>query len=344
MMALDLPGIFKNASSLIYLDLSQNDFTYIPADTFRDLVNLQYLLCKNNRLSVFDWKIHHLHILKMIDLSQNSLQTLSLKIRNQLDFLATSASFKDFKLRGNKFICDCITLDFVKWIHQCPLHILDKEKLLCADSVPLTMVNPDSLRDACILPIWTATVIPLVICFAVVTTVSLVFRFRWAVRWHIYGVKTKLQYYAGVTQNEGENSRYHAFISYANQDEKWVTDCLLPKLVDEWATNVCTSQDFTPGRPIFTNIADAMSNSTYIILVVTKSFARSQWCDFEMHMALSKDPTKVVVCYMQEVQYRNMSKSLRFLLKTVNYIEWGRDARIQRMFWERLRLSLEHVR
>jgi len=135
--------------------------------------------------------------------------------------------------------------------------------------------------------------------------------------------------------------KYHAFVSNANEDEGWVNHCLVKKLVDEWGLNVCTSQSFTPGKPIFSNIVEAMTNSTYIILVITRSFAKSQWCNFEMHMALSKDPTKVVMCYMQDIPNANMSKSLCFLLQTTNYVEWTTDKRGQEIFWKRLKSSLK---
>ena len=57
-------------------------------------------------------------------------------------------------------------------------------------------------------------------------------------------------------------------------------------------------------------------------------------------MALSKDPSKVIVCYMQDISYRKMSKDLCFLLKTTNYVEWTGDERGQDIFWKRLKLSL----
>lgn len=57
-------------------------------------------------------------------------------------------------------------------------------------------------------------------------------------------------------------------------------------------------RDFQPGKFIFENILDSIKNSSKVILVLTKHFVESHWCQFEINHALLElfEPKKKMKC------------------------------------------------
>lgn len=62
---------------------------------------------------------------------------------------------------------------------------------------------------------------------------------------------------------------------YTNRRVKGVS---FPGCIDE--------RDFVPGKSIFDNIIDAITNSKRVILVLSTSFVRSNWCSYELDQSL----------------------------------------------------------
>ncbi len=134
------------------------------------------------------------------------------------------------------------------------------------------------------------------------------------------------------------NNLKDAFVAHNHAaDIRWVLDKLLPKVEREWQLKLCVGyRDFIPGVPIAENIDDAIDNSRKTILVLTPGFAKSEWCDFEMHMALYRGRTSLVMCYVSDSEVQDMVSTLRGLMRTTNYIEWGKTDIEHERFWQRL--------
>lgn len=66
----------------------------------------------------------------------------------------------------------------------------------------------------------------------------------------------------------------------------------------------------------------------------------SEWCDFEMHMALTRGRQHLIIIYKEIVPVEDMSKTLRMLLKSVNYIEYNETEEGIQLFWNRLHDAL----
>lgn len=58
------------------------------------------------------------------------------------------------------------------------------------------------------------------------------------------------------------------------------------------------NRDFQPGKFIFANIIECIQNSSKVILVLTKNFVDSYWCQFEANQALLElmEPKKKMNC------------------------------------------------
>lgn len=82
---------------------------------------------------------------------------------------------------------------------------------------------------------------------------------------------------------------FDAFISYSSKDIDWVVNELMSQLEggkDDERFKVCVHErDFRVGRSIAENIITNLVQSVTCILVLTKEFTDSYWCNFEAHAA-----------------------------------------------------------
>lgn len=85
-----------------------------------------------------------------------------------------------------------------------------------------------------------------------------------------------------------EGKRYHVFISYRDidDDKEWVRQ-LISKLAYSYNIICCDHvRDFEPGRKIVENIKQAISSSVKTLVVLTKEYNESFWCEYEIEYAL----------------------------------------------------------
>lgn len=83
---------------------------------------------------------------------------------------------------------------------------------------------------------------------------------------------------------------YDVFISYSHKDKQWVTKTLVPRL-EQAGLKVCIdSRDFLAGKPALENMAEAISNSRYILLVLTPNWVGSHWTNYEALLSRTSDP------------------------------------------------------
>jgi len=137
---------------------------------------------------------------------------------------------------------------------------------------------------------------------------------------------------------------YDIFISYSDHDREWVLNSLLPNLESKSKVNVCLHErDFQVGISILENIISSIDRSRCILLVISQSFLRSQWCQFELHLAqhrlLETRREELVLLFLEEIPKLKRPKTLQYLMRTKTYILWPKrndDAEGQKLFWKRL--------
>lgn len=85
---------------------------------------------------------------------------------------------------------------------------------------------------------------------------------------------------------------YDFFVSHSHHDSDWVISKLVSDLEsafteDDIVFKGCIAdRDFKPGRFIFDNIEHSITRSYKVILVLTRHFVDSYWCQFETNQAL----------------------------------------------------------
>ena len=137
-------------------------------------------------------------------------------------------------------------------------------------------------------------------------------------------------------------NEYDAFVSYNHdKDYEWVRHSLLPKVEEEWGLKLCVGQrDFLAGAAIAENIVNAVENSHRTLIILTPDFITSKWCNFELHMALTRGHQHVIICYIRNVDQMKLTKVMRRLIKTLTYIEYAEDTDGKELFWAKLRECL----
>ena len=138
--------------------------------------------------------------------------------------------------------------------------------------------------------------------------------------------------------------KYHAFVSYNHdKDYEWVANDMVSKVEEEWGYSLCIGQrDFVAGAPIAENIVNAVENSHLTLIILTPDFISSHWCEFELHMALTRGHQHVVICYIRKVEEKKLTKVMKRLIKTLTYIEYG-DDEDHNEFWVKLHNKLLDV-
>lgn len=83
-----------------------------------------------------------------------------------------------------------------------------------------------------------------------------------------------------------DNYRFDLFVSYSEKDRSFVLDQLIPNLEKRSEITICLHErDFQVGLSFLENIIQCMDQSRCLLLVVSESFIKSNWCTFEMHLA-----------------------------------------------------------
>lgn len=88
------------------------------------------------------------------------------------------------------------------------------------------------------------------------------------------------------SNNQEDSYTYDVFVSYCDKDREWVLEHLIPNIEKRSQVTICLHErDFQVGLSILENIIQCMDQSRCLLLVISESFLKSNWCSFEMHLA-----------------------------------------------------------
>ena len=151
----------------------------------------------------------------------------------------------------------------------------------------------------------------------------------------------------GVRFAQNENFQYDVFVSYAEEDDGWVRDHLMPELEGRLGLRLCVHQrDFHPGRNILDNIEDCLESSKKAMMIFSTHFARSQWCQFELSLGLrhvmDRDDELLIV-YLHDVAPRDLTAGMAAMMRTCTYLRWSERAEELTNFWNSLRMALRDL-
>ncbi|KAK3087628.1 hypothetical protein FSP39_008617 [Pinctada imbricata] len=291
--------IFQNIQSLHTLLLSGNRIHGMNMDILTPLSDLRHLDLSVNEIDQLLISLRYFSNLTMLNLSRNRLMYLNKVNIKDLEHIYTSrrpVRKLNINLRYNQLQCSCETMFFLKWMLRyqdgtsIEFHNLTQYTCSSPNLTTLHFENLDKIVDhfericSSEEPIIVLGTI-FIITFFFIIIFGIGHRYRWKIRFFYYSTKRVFRTLDTVSERHFE---YDVFLSYADEDRHFVHNIILHELEnDERGFKVCCHfRDFTAGRPIADNIAEAIHISRYTLCVISAHYLNSYWCMYEHNLAM----------------------------------------------------------
>ncbi|XP_056008718.1 toll-like receptor 4 isoform X2 [Ostrea edulis] len=367
--------VFKNSSELVKLDMSHMYLMESNVTSLlQPLIKLKELILYGCRLLEIPPAISRLFNLTSVNLGNNYIGSFSSHLFENLKHLKKLALFAnrisvidtnsispavlsrlhELDVRWNPYACTCDLYWFIN-------HIMKEKKtiLISSDpsdyrcSSPIHMYNRTlSSYDPSYYQCHSLTTQEVVVIATSSTFVLLIMlvvfykKYKWHIKYYLYLLRSR-KGYERIGGTDDETFLFDAFVAYNEDDRSWVISNLMSELEGKEQYRLCLHErDFLPGKTIFSQISHTIQRSRKVILVISNSFAKSQWCQYETLVAQNRlidDGANVlIVVLLGEIQSKFRTESLYMLLKTMTYIRWppanspGRE-----LFWNKVKLAMK---
>ena len=136
-----------------------------------------------------------------------------------------------------------------------------------------------------------------------------------------------------------EGKEFDVFVSYADEDEEYVGEYLIPELQNQ-GFKVCYHRvNFHAGKPITTNIFEAIDGSKRTLVFFSNDFNQSNFCMWEFSVALEMDlkegTNRLITIKDTDLDIETLEVTPRSYFKRSTFIE-----KESTDFWENLLYSL----
>ncbi|XP_062595862.1 toll-like receptor 4 [Saccostrea cucullata] len=355
-LARDIDGrIFKKLTNLTHLDLSNNEVESLSENVFQSLSAISKLDLSFNLIDNLLFKFGHMKSLKVLNLTNNRLASLSETTRRTLDDITNGRNYPlTLDLRNNPLLCNCDTKASIKWMflqQKKNIDLLSFETFNCFTEDKRIFSFKDrkiliELDKRCGPYSELAAGMSVLITVVLVLLISrIAYRYRWKVRYFYYATKSKFHGYKSLKNHL--IYKYDAFISHADEDRGFVIKKMLPKLETERNLKLCLHfRDFVPGYDIAENISTAINQSRYTVFVLSPEFVKSYWCMFELRMAQMEsfyeragEEMLFVVLY-KVLPHPEIPLHLREMMDKKSYIEYPKDDPEKQDFWSNIHFTL----
>ncbi|KAL3888288.1 hypothetical protein ACJMK2_000659 [Sinanodonta woodiana] len=230
----------------------------------------------------------------------------------------------------NPIVCDCDTLDFVKWVIVTDIVISNRTNVRCSYGNKDQFLNIETyemIKENCRLPykigFLTGSLVALALC--IFTFAAIIIRRNKRAR-----ENQGLENLRREILHDNINFKYVAFLSYCSQDEHIVDEHILPSLdriikekLNTEKDLVCTGADsFVPGMLIIDEIHRCITESLVIVPVITPAFLGSRWSLRECVDALEKQ-RQVVVLMKQNTNTNDTIGAIKQLIAHYTRATWS---------------------
>ncbi|XP_077978444.1 uncharacterized protein LOC144433914 [Glandiceps talaboti] len=340
----------QNAEMLI---LNKNKFTFLDMSVFQNHTKLRSIDMRGNpivRVNGSSWHLPKLHTLIL----SGTLLTSVPEFLFSKQFLP---SLQILDLGKNSFNCDCQLSLFRKWAQEDRLiQVVDFNSYQCSrsdnkrkDLMYVRDFDPWQLECESLLHVYLSVGLACTVA-VLASVVGLCVYNRWYIKYACFVVKLKVRGYHELIDLEEKEKPFDAFVSYNSVDGDWISSQLLPHLEsgDPPKFKICVDfKNFIPGRYIVDNIIDSIQESRKTILVLTPNFVKSEWCFFEMEMALNRlfeeSRDVLILVLLEPIPDKDLPRKLRKLFTKKTYIEWPKEDchTARQLFWVKMEDALK---
>ncbi|TRY68548.1 hypothetical protein TCAL_11013 [Tigriopus californicus] len=294
--------------------------------------------------------------ISILDLSNNSLKTLAaqdlppgllqLSISNNfiqtfdVDTLTLFKTLIKIELGNNQFECSCDSKLLIQFSRRYQNLVNDIENVtIVCDGVPRPILDIQ-IHELCY--DFKSDIVNIALPIVIIVLIASILALICIVKQDIIIIWIYSQPRLRVFFSEDLMDRdrpYDAFISYSNEDKEYVEGNLVPQLESnsDIRYKCCIHcRDFNIGLNISEQIKEAVDNSRRTIIVLSKHFVKSSWCEEEFNMA-HKRKKVILVVYGDLPDKDDMGVLLQNYLKSYTYLKHDDP-----WFWEKLKFRLPH--
>ncbi|XP_078692484.1 uncharacterized protein LOC144922513 [Branchiostoma floridae x Branchiostoma belcheri] len=136
---------------------------------------------------------------------------------------------------------------------------------------------------------------------------------------------------------------YDFFIIYCGKNSAVINGIIIPRLKELNITYCEHQEHFIPGRSIFTNIQDCISQSTKVLAVLSEDFFASGWCCKDLDMAMVQATEKQIEHFIVPFKIDDCVIPDKYGdLKNITYFDLTSSKNDS--VWEQIRGSLASIR
>ncbi|XP_048250658.1 toll-like receptor 4 [Haliotis rufescens] len=345
--------ILFNQSNLEVLRISNNLIRELPSSIFKRLTRLKVLDLSWNMMTSWTVEISHMMHLHTLDISENRYEDIPIQLTDQIDQIMIHRNDSlHLSIKGNILKCDCPTLDSLEWITRPYISIKEPGSTQCrlSNGEIITFLDIGDvvvklrLRCKIVIPLISSAVVGIIFSMFIFGA-GMVYRYRWKLRYLYYTTRRKYRGYQRLREGEGHFT-YDAFVSYADGDRAFVIEDMRTVLERHYGLRLCIHhRDFMVGEAITANIINAIQSSRKTIAVLSPDFAKSAWCDYEVHMAKleSIHTGRDVLCVLWYTDIPDTRILSRDILDQINYdtyIKYPTVENDKREFWEKIKAAI----
>ena len=327
----------------IELNLKNNEIKDIPPYPY--LINVTVLQLTNNkidklRLSTLK-KLKHTNTL-LID--SNKLRSLPREVETM--------NFTTLALDQNLFKCDCQTKWMKHWLLRNERQVNNVEKVLCTsghtlghpmitlsdDEFICLPVKNDTFFDIEERSFPTGNILAAILgglLFLIMIVAILLYKYHGEMKVFMF---THFNWHPFDRIDDSDPTKiYDAFISYSGNDHQWVVETLQQRLENhDPPYKLCFHyRDFRAGAPIVENILKSVDESKRMLMVLSPSFARSEWCLLEFraaHRKVIEDRMKyLIIILLDDVNMAELDEEIKLYMRTNTYVSYS-----DKWFWQKL--------
>ncbi|CAO1394207.1 unnamed protein product, partial [Diamesa hyperborea] len=233
--------LFKTLYEIVEIDLSNNNLTeFIISNP--PFFNLRRLNLSHNNISNLIY-IQQLHAIPdditILDLRNNSLQTIPYNVMIRFE------SIDQLYLSLNPWICDCNSVELVRFFHYYRSKIVDADAMMCSDHRPFKLLES---KDLCVQLSHVYFLLLMgTLLLALCSTILVIFKKE--IKIWLYAHNCCL---GCISEEEADKDMiYDAFFVFSHHDNNFVTDMIID--LEEKGFKCCVHhRDWAAGEMIVT--------------------------------------------------------------------------------------------
>ena len=358
----DKQGAFlRGLRSLQYIELSNNKFTEafineMFSDQFDSLLSL---VIDNNLFNHIPVILSNFQKLHWIDLRNNKIHILTQVEIEDIENLNKKMHSKKLHLflNGNPILCNCDSLHFIEWIFSTTV-LFDREGIIpvyiLMEAIKLLVKSLKKIEDIkikCVSQLWLILGVTFSsVLILVVILSSVAYRYRVSLQYCSLVTRGIYRHYRKL-DGDSKEYKYDAFVAYSADDYKWVYGPLQTYLEKNQGFKLgLHERDFEAGKYIADNIIDVINRSKKIIFVISSSFLKSDWGQYELDMArmhmFQQNREMLIVIILEDMSISRMPARLQQIWESITCLEADDIVRgcsnpdSNHTFWKRLNQAM----